>query len=463
MGMYNSTDDGLLLQQGWRSQPDGRGTLDIICSCCTTIFLCCWTALCLNVPVSTWSRWRRVLQKTLMACMGCVGSEFIFQLALGQWISARRSVHDFKRSGYPNWSMRHAFLADMGGFVLRPPDWVEFPLTAKQVHFLVTEGYIPYSAVGLEQSVIEDKNKGDGVVRFITVCQMLWFSVNCLGRLIQHLAITTMELTTLGFIVCTLGTYFLWARKPMDIGSAIVLEPNTTLREILIKAGDKAKEPYRCSPLDFVGRELSPWALYWIYWVNILGKFNGVFINKQRPIQKVRDDNFLPLSPMAMAVLFVSQIAFAGVHVCAWNIHFPTSIERLLWRISSLTILGSILVYWLVDRFVWCLLPILKEYIARRRRGGLVHLEKDPERNIALRYPAQKSILQSVANKIKNNSTGNDHAMNIPLKAILPLTTLGALYCTSRAYILLEDLLSLRELPMTAYETVTWSGFLPHF
>jgi hypothetical protein len=127
--MNNSIDNGSLIQQGWRSQPDGRGTLDIIWSCCTTIFLCCWTALSFNVPVSNWSRWRRVLQKTLMAYMGCVGSEFVFQLALGQWISARRSVHDFKCSGYPNWSMRHAFL--------------------------MTQGYISYSAVGLERYVVD--------------------------------------------------------------------------------------------------------------------------------------------------------------------------------------------------------------------------------------------------------------------------------------------------------------------
>jgi hypothetical protein len=446
--------------QGWTPQPGGRGTLDIIQQCLTTILLCCWSALCLNVPSSNWSRWRRTVQKTLMACMGCIGPEFVFQLALGQWISARRSVADFKNSGYPNWSLRHAFLADMGGFVLRPSDWVQFPVTAKQVHYLVSEGYILYSSINIERHVIDDKNKGDGMVRFITVCQMLWFSVNCFSRLAQHLAITTMELTTLGFILCTLGTYFFWAQKPMDVGSPIFLQPTATLREILIKAGDKAKDPYRNTPLDFVDRELSPWALYWIYWVNILGKFHTVFTSKPRPVQKIRDDNFLPLSPFAMAILFLSQISFAAIHICGWNLHFPTPAERLLWRISSLTILSTIMIYWIVDRFIWRILPALRKHVSRFPPGS------DPERGSSrssfVPPVSNKSNLQRFASRLRNNSTGNDTALDIPLKAILPMTTLGALYCTSRGCILLEDLLSLRELPMTAYETVNWSGFVPH-
>ena len=253
--------------------------------------------------------------------MGVIGAEFVFQLALGQWVSARRSVAAFKNSGYSTWTMRHAFLADMGGFVLRHPDSEDFPLTAKKVHYLVTEGYVPYSAVGLDRKFIDDKTKGDGTVRFITVCQMVWFSINCFGRLAQRLAITTIELTTLGFILCTLGTYFLWARKPMDVGSAIILVPNVSVREIQEKAGDQAKEPFYDTPLDFIGRELSPWALYWTYLVNILGKFSSVF--RHTP-QKIRDDNFLPLSPATTVVLFLSQVTFAAVHVSGWNIHFPS-------------------------------------------------------------------------------------------------------------------------------------------
>ena len=239
----NQSETNFVEVQGWTPPPDGRGSLDIIISCCSTIFLCCWSVLCINVPPSHWGRRRRIHEKFLVCAMSGLGPEFTFQLALGQWVSARQSVHDFHSSGFTSWSLSHAFLADMGGFSLKAPDFVEFPLNAQQVHYLVTHGYIDYSVVALPKSVLDDKNKEDGVVRFLTICQIIWFSVGCLGRVIQQLAITTMELSALAFIFCTLGTYFFWFAKPMDVGSAIVLEPNTSLREILLQAGAKSVEP----------------------------------------------------------------------------------------------------------------------------------------------------------------------------------------------------------------------------
>lgn len=356
--------------------------------------------------------------------------------------------------------MTHAFLADMGAFVLHHPDSEEFPLTAKHVHYLVTEGYISYTDVGLERRFIDDRNKGDGTARFITVCQMLWFSVNCFGRVAQGLAITTIELTTLGFIVCTLGTYFFWARKPMDVGSAILLVPNVSVQQILEKAGEKGKEPYYSTPLDFVGRDLSSWAVYWAYWVNILARFSNVFLHNPK---KIRDDNFLPLSQPTTFVLFLSQIAFAVVQICGWNLHYPTSTERLLWRISSLAILGSILTYWVIEGFTWRILPALKSYMCRHqnqaedieRKPGVKENDTPPE-------ICRLSRAQQIVAKRRNNSKDNDPALEVPLTVILPLCFLGAIYCTSRAYILLEDLMSLRELPESAYQSPNWSNFLPH-
>jgi hypothetical protein len=32
---------------------------------------------------------------------------------------------------------------------------------------------------------------------------------------------------------------------------------------------------------------------------------------------------------------------FGGTHILAWNFHFPSNIEKLTWRISSLTIVGT--------------------------------------------------------------------------------------------------------------------------
>lgn len=440
--------------QGWTPSPNGRGSFDIIWVCVLTLVLCCWTSLCLNVPPPTWGRWRKIHQKVIMSSMSGLGPEFTFQLALGQWASARRSVEDFRRSGHPQWSLRHAFLAEMGGFVLRSPDFVEFPLNAKQVHYLVTHMYIPFSAVCIDPKVIADKNKRDGLARFIAVCQVLWFTLNCFARLFQNLAITTMELSLLAFILCTLGTYILWSRKPMDIGSPIVLIPNVTLAEILVRGGDEARKPYRCTPLDFVGREHSSWYLYWTYWMNIARRLRLAFPLKRGPIDMIPDDNFPPLSCMGNLVVFVFQLTYAGIHLCAWNFHFPTGTERLLWRIAALYILSSILLYWVIDL---CSKQVVASCPADEPYTKMENIFKP-----AMRSSRLTARIKALFSELRNNTPGDDPAMAIPLRALMPVTTLGAGYCIARAYIVLESWLSLRNLDPSAYKTVDWTLFLPH-
>lgn len=94
----------------------------------------------------------------------------------------------------------------------------------------------------------------------------------------------------------------------MDVGSAIVLVPNTTLANILISAGDIAKEPYRCTPLDFAGRDLSRWYLHWTYWMNFVRSMRLMFPVKRGPIETIPDASFPSLSRRATLILFLFQI-----------------------------------------------------------------------------------------------------------------------------------------------------------
>lgn len=407
----NDTNAGLLVQ-GWTAQPAGRGTINIIWDCFTTIFLCCWTVLCVNIPSPHWGRCQRIFNKILLFCIGVLGPEFILGLAVGQWLAAHRSVEDFKRSGYPQWSITHAFLADMGGFVLHPPDWVQFPLNASQVHYLVAEGYIPFSAVGLDEQVIKDKNKGDGMFRIIAVLQIIWFSLNCLGRAIQHLAITTLELTTISFIICTLGTCVFWAHKPMDVGTTIVLRPHTTIADILIKAGDKAKDPYKSTPLDFVFDDKWSWRLYWLYGINILRNMGLVPHSKRRPIDRIPDDNFPPLSRRQSLLVLPFCMIYAAVPICGWNFYFPTQIERTLWRLSSLGMIVCIVVVWIVDQYT---VPALTNYANRRPQDVRRITSGDIPRCSGLRKK-----LQIMANSLRNNSPDHDPSLTVPLKGLIP-------------------------------------------
>ena len=172
-------DNGVEVIRGWVSQPNGRGTFDILWSCVATVFLCSWSVLCVNIPEKKDGRWTVASRKLGMAILGNIGPEFILQIALGQLISARQSVRDFHESGYFTWTVTHGFFADMGGFILHTPDFVQFPLNAKQLHYMVTRGYLDLPRITKEE--IDDKNKLDVILRTITLAQTLWFVVNCIA------------------------------------------------------------------------------------------------------------------------------------------------------------------------------------------------------------------------------------------------------------------------------------------
>lgn len=443
--------------QGWTSSPDGRGSFDIIWSCVSTIFLCSWTVLCVQVPALDEDEWVLFRRKFYLTCLGIAGPEFILMLAIGQWASAHRSLKEFQLSGYKDWTMNHAFFADMGGFVLHPRDWTPFPIDAKQLHYLVVKGYLPYPAI--DKRVIADRNKIDGLVRFITVGQTLWFTANCITRSVQHLAITTLELTTVAFIFCTLGTSFCWAHKPADVDRAIILEANCSIADILREAGDCAREPYRNTPLDFVSRKEWSWSLYWSFWINLLRGLRIVFRPKVRPINRFPNDAFPELADWGLIAFSVFSIGYGAIFLGGWNFSFPTNTERLLWRVASTMSLGAIVGCWIVDTAVFRVLPAMRAWRSKSKKS------QGPETGIRLRWVGAKWIppkVKAIAAKVRNNSLDQDPALTVPLKALLPATLTGIIYVLARAYIIVEDFAGLRALPPSAFDTVDWTKVIPH-
>lgn len=188
-----------------------------------------------------------------MALATLFAPEAICVTALGQYFSAYRSVNDFSAAGIDGWTMRHAFIADMGGFLFQTPDWVPFPINAKQLLWLIQNGHV--ITPQKEMVTILDKNKTDGFMRLITTAQTIWFCANIIGRLIQGLAIMAIEVTTVAFIYCGLIMMFLWRHKPAGIGTAETLYKNTSIRDILLAGGAAAEKPYKKTPLEFVCRK----------------------------------------------------------------------------------------------------------------------------------------------------------------------------------------------------------------
>ena len=386
----------------------------------------------MNVPPLGSGRLRQFERKLLVFCQTLIGPEFIFHTALGQYISARRSVEDFHASGFQGWTLKHGFFADMGGFVLDPSDFVPFPLNVNQVHYLLCNGYIDYSAVHLSASDISDRNKFDGMSRLITSAQLFWFVLNTIARAAQGLAITTLEISTIGFAFCSLCTYFCWRHKPQDISEPIRLRPKASMADILVQAGSAAAKPYKYTPMDFAGRRPHWFGVMWAYVVQLPSSIGIHLHPRRRPIDKIWDDEYGELGLWQSLVLMLVQFGFAGIHIAAWNFDFPTSVEAMLWHISTVYVFASMIMTWLIFAYAFEIEPRI---IRNWRSGPLLE-------------------------KVSHSSRLQD---GLPPLSAMPTIILGALYILARAYIIVEDVANLRDLPASAFNSVDWSNFIPHF
>ena len=164
-----------------------------------------------------------------------------------------------------------------------------------------------------------------------------------------------------------------------------------------------------------------------------------------------------------MVLLVLFQCIYASINVIGWNFTFPTPMEPLLWRISNVMMLGSVFVYRAADTTGFRILPALK-----RRTSQAPSTEPDPEK--ALRHKPRGGgigylswVIQRIADAFRNNSPDNDLHLTVPFKAIFPVYFAVIAYCSARAYILLEDFVILRALPPSAFESVSWTGLIPHY
>lgn len=317
--------------------------------------------------------------------------------------------------------MRQSFFADMGGVRVNLKD-DEFPVTSKHIYVLFKLGLIKLDAI--KPAAIEDRSKADGSAKLFTIVQTGWFILQCLARLLQHNSLTTLELSTIAFVVCTIGTNIMWWAKPKDVIVPVVLNIDCTLESLLAMAEPQILDAkseatnWKWSPLEkfddlrpnFIvdAGQYLPWARSY--------KFS-------QPSQKIRfrNDRLPPLERDWALNLFLSvlSLSFGAVYVAGWNISFPTHIELIIWRICTAMLFFLVIAFWSVD--VGVALHQRKKKVAGIRKVALP--------------PVQMAFCAVIV----------------------------VVYVTIRIYLLIEPIVCLRSLPAVAFTTVNWSSFFPHF
>ncbi|KAI4103591.1 MAG: hypothetical protein L6R37_003737 [Teloschistes peruensis] len=350
----------------------------------------------------------------------------------------------------------------MGGYHLQAPGYPAFPLNARQLFFLISNGHVDFPAE--DETDIDDKNKRDGLARLLTVAQILIFLIKSVVRASQHLAITSLELTTLAFIFAMILASWFWKDKPQDVNKPFVLKSKASISEILTSAGVIFNEEYIYTPLDFLSNEEWFINMAWTRGRKFLRQATLNLLWKEkdpsRPVKKIRSDIVPSLSLPLMIICECLVIAYSAIFLAGWNIAFPTPVEGLLWRITTSIMLGfGFLGGWL---FFFVDVGVVRKQ------------QRNAASNSALRTMGQGAVgwlvPRNVLSQVNERGPGGagwedvyfERIPKVPRPLLVVAATMSVVYFWTRLFVLLEDFVSLRSLPDSAYTTVAWTRNLPH-
>ena len=367
-----------------------------------------------------------------------LGPEFAVGFAAGQRANAKRGLHTMRRVGYSEWTLRHSFYANMGGFILQARDSTPFPIHGLHLIYLLKEGYLNLPEITSED--ISDKSKANLLAKALVCLQTGWFVVQCLGRLGQGLPITTLELITISYVWCTWAIYAQWLNKPLDVATPMVLKTEASMTDILRKAGPAA------SDLDFVFDGRNSWTL------NVQPFSHFLVDPRERPMPRILNDSLPWLDSVVDTVVCIFVIVFYGaIHMFGWNLHFPTSTEQTIWRLAALVLLCSTAAF-CISELLWGVF----------RAAYLLHLNKQKLKPSSIYYVwANKIEKIKGANELPIHDKEFEEA-GVTYWHIVFIGPLGVLYVFCRLYVLGEALAALRALPSGCFQNVHWTTFIPH-
>jgi squalene monooxygenase len=225
----------------------------------------------------------------------------------------------------------HAFYANAGGFVLETPGFPRFPVNATSIYYLCSNKWIEPPTISKEN--IWDRSKADLLAKGFAFTQAGWVILQICGRAAQNLTITPLELFTAAFIIPSLATVYFWASKPQNVAEPTIIRVDWPISELLIAAGDAAKDPSVDTPMDFVEKPV------WQGWRRLPSLLHYGGLTK-RPLERIPND-YSPPPPTGIeaTTVWVVSVVHALIHVLGWWFPFPTPIEAIIWRASSLTLL----------------------------------------------------------------------------------------------------------------------------
>jgi hypothetical protein len=359
-----------------------RGTLDIIWSSIFTIIACTWTIQHLNIPEQRNAcapgrggslKWyaRKFCTSAKWMVITTIAPEIVIGMSCYDLLSAKKILRDFRKFALEDdvlWTLTHSYYANMGGFViqsriqepLQPTPYISlgelsfaahsgtasriepqhrsqrnrpatppirtrerdqisyydpYHLTGRQILQLRKDRILP-RLPDISETELADRSKSDAFVKAIAIFQILWATIQIIVRTAKKLVISQLELAVIAFATCAIIMYVLYWSKPKNVGST------TTILQFEGAIPQNVLTLINC-PQTYMGYFL-------------IGDDTG----KSRhgsPIRNDATENYYDADAgfWVIQAMILGATVFGGIHVGAWNFHFPTSVELVLWRVAS--------------------------------------------------------------------------------------------------------------------------------
>src|SRR5277367_5627045 len=226
------------------SNPSGRGTLSLLFSSVSTLFLCAWTAIHLNIFRVGTAWWTRLKCKMILSVICIVAPEVIIFRALVQFMDVRSLCGDRKkllesdiereqatdkttnsllshshcpvsvrqkRGDKPRdrqWTMEHGYFAIMGGVCVNVRDELIVTDKGEECTTLTPSGILLLTKYDLmpdlSTTTIRARSKADSLSKLLICIQVSWMLIQTIARKFYGLPVTLLEINTLGQITCAL-------------------------------------------------------------------------------------------------------------------------------------------------------------------------------------------------------------------------------------------------------------------
>lgn len=172
---------------------------------------------------------------------------------------------------------------------------------------------------------INDRSKSDAFVRVIAIFQIVSMVAQILTRYAKGLAVSQLEIAVIAFAVCAIIIYILNWNKPQAVKVPVPVLNYDTIPEDVAKVFVE----YQHTTEDAFVSSFAPG-------YTLTGSVNNSWLPEAKS------------NSPEMIGLIIGSIAFGGVHVFAWSFTFPTMVEQIAWRVTSVFSTCAMVGFWVV-------------------------------------------------------------------------------------------------------------------